>query len=184
MKELVLKVQGAGFPLKTLDLGGGLGIDYTKDEDDEPRVRKYLELLTAELKGFEHLDWLAEPGRILTARAGLLIAKVEYVKATPDAEFLILNTGTHHLLRPALYGALHRMQPLKKETSRPEKVYDVVGLLCESSDCFAKMAEMREGEWIAIRDAGAYGRVMASCYNESPWPREVIVLNDRLIGAE
>lgn len=187
MKALVAEVEAAGFPLQSMDLGGGLGIDYTKDEDDEPRVKQYLEMLTAELKDLERLEWSLEPGRILSARPGLLVAKVEYVKKTPDAEFLILNTGTHHLLRPALYGALHRLQPLRLDPSRPRRDYDIVGLLCESSDCFAKdyeMPEMREGEWLAIRDAGAYGRVMASCYNESPLPREIVVIDDQLRGLE
>lgn len=185
LKGLVQEVNGAGFTLKTLDLGGGLGIDYLKDEDDEVRVKEYLTLLTSELKGLENLEWFLEPGRILSARPGVLVAKVEYVKKTPDAEFLILNTGTHHLLRPALYGAFHRIQPLNQAADRQERNYDVVGLLCESSDCFAKdlkMQEMQEGEWLAIRDAGAYGRVMASNYNESPWPPEIVVLNDKLIG--
>ncbi len=187
MTDLVAEVRKEGFTLTTLDLGGGFGIDYTKDEDDEPRVKSYLELLSSELKSLADLEWCLEPGRILTARPGLLVAKVEYVKKTPDAEFLILNTGTHHLLRPALYGAIHRIQPLREVPSRHQRIYDVVGLLCESSDCFAKdleMQEMREGEWLAIRDAGAYGRVMASCYNESPWPREVVVFNDQILGAE
>jgi diaminopimelate decarboxylase len=186
MRDLIGQVVENGFSLKTIDLGGGLGIDYTKDEDDEPRVKRYLETLAAEIKPLANLELMLEPGRILTARAGVLVAKVEYVKQTPDVEFLILNTGTHHLIRPALYGALHRMQPLRPE-KRAEKTYDIVGLLCESSDCFAKdykMPEMREGEWLAIRDAGAYGRVMASCYNESPWPPEVVVLNDQVLGEE
>jgi diaminopimelate decarboxylase len=182
MKDLVRTVWSKGFEIRTLDLGGGLGIDYTKDEDDEPRVKQYLELLNKELVGFEKLDWILEPGRILTARPGILVAKVEYVKKTPDVEFLILNTGTHHLLRPALYGALHRIQPLRNST-RQQKPYDVVGLLCESSDSFAKdysMPEMQEGEWVAIRDAGAYGHVMASSYNESPPPPELVVHQNRI----
>lgn len=184
MRSLIQQVEGMGFKLKTMDLGGGLGIDYGKDEDDEPRVKQYLELVAGGLDGLEHLEWMLEPGRILTARPGVLVAKVEYVKKTPDAEFLILNTGTHHLIRPALYGALHRIQPLRLDRSRPQRTYDVVGLLCESSDCFAKdyrMPEMLEGEWLAIRDAGAYGRVMASSYNESPPPPEIVVLNDQVI---
>lgn len=183
MKDLIRSAEAQGFDVHTMDLGGGLGIDYGQDEDDEPRVKQYLELLTNELKGFEKYDWILEPGRILSARPGVLVAKVEYVKKTPAVEFLILNTGTHHLLRPALYGALHRIQPLKQDGARKNKTYDVVGLLCESSDCFAKdyvMPEMREGEWVAIRDAGAYGHVMASSYNESPPPPEIVVLNDKI----
>jgi diaminopimelate decarboxylase len=184
MKDLIQNVQGQGFKLQTMDLGGGLGIDYSKDEDDEPRVKSYLEMLSKELAGFENLEWILEPGRILSARPGVLVAKVEYVKKTPEVEFLILNTGTHHLLRPALYGALHRIQPLKQDSSRTAKKYDVVGLLCESSDCFAKdysMPELKEGEWIVIREAGAYGHVMASSYNESPPPPEIVVVNDRIV---
>jgi diaminopimelate decarboxylase len=185
LRDLVTAVRAQGFAIKTIDCGGGLGIDYLKDEDDEVRVKSYLELLTHELSSLQDLEWILEPGRILSARPGVLVAKVEYVKPTPDAEFLILNTGTHQLLRPALYGAFHRIQPLQKHSQREVKNYDVVGLLCESSDCFAKdlkLPEMREGEWLAIREAGAYGHVMASCYNESPLPPEVVVLNDKLIG--
>lgn len=183
--DVVFHVREKGFDLESLDLGGGLGIDYTKDEDDEVRVKAYLEVLNRGLEKIKVKTVQLEPGRILVARAGLLIAKVEYLKPTPDADFLILNTGIHHLLRPALYNAFHRIQPLRLDPRRMTHKYDIVGLLCESSDCFAKdyvMQEMREGEWVAIREAGAYGRVMASTYNESPLPREIVFINNRVEG--
>lgn len=186
MRELYEAASIKGLDFKTLDIGGGLGIDYESDADDFDRIRSYLEIAENAVKDTPY-QLLLEPGRILVGKSGALLARVEYVKPTTDVTFLILNSGIHHLMRPALYQAFHRIVPLRQDPARPEKVYDVVGPLCESSDCFAKdrhMPELRENEWVAILDAGAYGHVMASTYNESPWPREVFVLNQKSYESE
>jgi diaminopimelate decarboxylase len=101
---------------------------------------------------------------------------VQYVKETPFRNFLVLNTGMHHLIRPALYQAFHRLLPVTENASRPSRTYDVVGPICESSDVLGKdrsFPEVRSGEWIAIADAGAYGIAMASTYNEHGLPEQL-----------
>ena len=118
---------------------------------------------------------ITEPGRILTARFGILCAKVEYIKKSPKKQFVILNSGMNHFLRPALYGAKHRILPLKKST-KPFQTYDVVGPICETGDTIARdypSAPVKSGDWLAIADTGAYGFVMANQYNLQIKAREI-----------
>ncbi|GIL17882.1 MAG: diaminopimelate decarboxylase [Oligoflexia bacterium] len=163
------------FPLKSLDIGGGIGIQYDQDEEsDQVIFQEFCQVLKNDLGSFSG-EVMMEPGRFLVARAGVLLAQVEYVKETPWKKFLILNTGMHHFLRPALYQAKHRILPLRN-TLRKSQKYDVVGPVCESSDFLAKnieLPEMREGEWVAILDTGAYGAVMSSTYNDFPPAHEL-----------
>ena len=185
-RPVVEQVNSYGFKLERLDLGGGLGIDYQQDaETDEKRISEYLQLLK---KSVPHdLKISLEPGRILVARAGALIGKVLYVKKSLKKNFAILNTGSHHLVRPALYQAFHRVVPLMNDTHRDQVTYDYVGPLCESSDFLALnrlTPEVRAGEWVAILDAGAYGRVMASRYNEHELPAELCVLGSEIVESD
>lgn len=167
---------GEGHPMRTFDVGGGLGIPYQEEHTIPSKDLELLEgygaLLRRVLGDFPGTV-LAEPGRILVGSSGTLIGEVQYVKETPYRNFLILNTGVHHLLRPALYQAYHRILPLVQHPERPARDYDVVGPICESSDVLGrdrKMPEVRQGEYLAIADAGAYGYTMASLYNEHPLP--------------
>ncbi len=168
-----------GYDLKTIDMGGGLGIDYYSD--DESKELQLLETLGQKVNsilGDTPLKLLMEPGRWLVARSGTLWAQVEYVKFNGYKNFIILNTGMHHLLRPALYKAHHRILPMSLSAPGTQKVYDVVGPICESSDVIGQdrwFAEPQEGDWMAIMDAGAYGMTMCSDYNMHARPQEVLI---------
>lgn len=165
--------------LDRLDLGGGLGIDYMNCDLDEDKQRweKLQELFTRELKDIKAFI-LLEVGRFLVARSGVLLSKVEVIKKTSyDKSFLILDVGMSHLMRPALYQAYHEMRPLKLKVGN-EKVYDVVGPICESTDVLAedrKFSNIEENDFIAICDVGAYGSAMASNYNLRDAAVEVFV---------
>lgn len=167
-----------GHPLKTLDFGGGIGIDYTSDDETSEfqMMKEFTDELKVCRKDFEGL-FLLEPGRTLVARSGVLCAQVEYVKFNGYKKFLILNTGMHHLMRPALYKAHHRILPFKT-SEEPTVFYDVVGPICESSDVLGhdrQLPPMNEGDWVAIMDAGAYGMTMSSFYNRHAPPEEICI---------
>ncbi|MDD3346031.1 MAG: diaminopimelate decarboxylase, partial [Candidatus Omnitrophica bacterium] len=122
------------------------------------------------------LKIIMEPGRFIAGNAGILVARVLYIKKTPKKKFIIVDSGMNDLVRPALYGAYHNILPLRKIT-KTEKA-DVVGPICESGDFFAKernIANVREGDYLAVMSAGAYGFSMSSNYNSRPRPAEVMV---------
>ena len=124
------------------------------------------------------LKLLLEPGRFLVGNAGVLLSRVEYLKRGHGKNFLILDAGMNDLVRPAMYDAYHEIVPLLRDTSRPALKVDIVGPVCESTDCFARdrtMQEVGEGEYVALLSAGAYSHVMASRYNSRPLPAEVLV---------
>ena len=173
-----------GFHLDRLDIGGGLGIRYdTDDESAEIELVKAYGKMVREALGGLNVELLTEPGRVLVGRAGILISEVQYIKAAPAKTFAVLNTGMHHLLRPALYSAKHRILPLERHTG-PDLSYDIAGPICESSDIVARdiaIPELRQGDRLAIADVGAYGFVMASRYNAHDLPKELVVENGRLV---
>lgn len=161
------EVEAAGLKITNLDLGGGLGIYYEADrhEAEETLLKEYAKMVRQELTGRDYQLQL-EPGRWLVGHSGILVTQVEYVKSTPYKNFLIVDSGMHHLLRPSLYGAIHRVFPITEAVA--DDVYDVVGPICESSDFLAKkcpLPPMVEGDWLVIADAGAYGYEMGSEYN-------------------
>ncbi len=124
------------------------------------------------------LKILLEPGRFLVGNAGVLLARVEYLKRGHGRNFLILDAAMNDLIRPAMYEAYHEIVPLQRDTSRRALKVDVVGPVCESTDCFGRdrtLQELGEGEYVALLSAGAYGHVMASRYNGRPLPAEVLV---------
>jgi diaminopimelate decarboxylase len=173
MGKIFKGVREQGFPLERIDLGGGLGIDYKSDgREDLQRLEEYVSVL---LKSHgTGAEVILEPGRFMVARMGVLLAKVIYVKKTLDRRFLILNAGMNALMRPALYQAYHRIEPVKQKSTEKE-TYSIVGPICESTDMFAEQREIpkaERGDWMAIFDAGAYGAVMANTYNESALPEE------------
>lgn len=166
------------FDLQTFDVGGGLGIDYksqdwSKDLDLIKEYGLFLKNLSKTLKA----QILTEPGRIIVARFGCLIGEIQYIKSNSYKNFVILNTGTHHLIRPCLYQAYHRILPLKMDfSSSSQQIYDVVGPICESSDVLGRdraFSGLREGDFMVILDVGAYGAVMASQYNAQDLPKEL-----------
>ena len=153
--------------LKTINVGGGLGVDYMKpDEHSIPDFKDYFNIFHQFLELRPQQEVHFELGRAVVAQCGSLISRVTYVKEGKKTKFAILDAGMNNLIRPALYQATHKIENLTS-TESPEK-YDVVGPVCESSDCFGKMVtlpQVHRGDIIAIRSAGAYGEVMASNYN-------------------
>ena len=156
------------------NIGGGIGVPYENRQSlDLALYGKKIEKL---LTGMD-ATLLCEPGRFLVADAGVLLTKVEYIKKTPSKNFVIVDTGMHHLLRPALYQAFHKILPVSKKRRLSLKT-DVVGPICESSDWLAqnrKMQKMEQDEILAICDTGAYGYVMCSDYNLHEKPTEVLL---------
>lgn len=151
-----------------LNMGGGLGIDY-ENPDANPIVdfETFFKIFHEHLKPLPRQEIHFELGRCLVAQSGSLIAKVLYVKKGIKTNFAILDAGMTELIRPALYQAFHSIQNLTSQATELEK-YDVVGPICESSDCFGKAIRLpitSRGDLIAIRSTGAYGEVMASRYN-------------------
>lgn len=182
-------MQQHGFSLDRIDVGGGLGIRYETDDTSEELAmlatygKMVRETLATELGDLSGIEVLAEPGRMIVGRAGLLVGEVQYIKKAPAKTFVIVDTGMHHLLRPALYGAKHRVLPLKN-SAEPRHSYDVVGPICESSDVLAKnveLSEIREGDLIAFADAGAYGFAMANTYNAHDLPEEIAIAGSRVV---
>ncbi|MGV3539471.1 MAG: diaminopimelate decarboxylase [Rufibacter sp.] len=157
--------QGYTFP--HLNVGGGLGVNYQQPEENAVAdFKDYFAIFNRLLDKREGQLVHFELGRALVAQCGTLISKVLYLKHGQKTNFVILDAGMTELMRPALYQAYHKIENLTSEL--PSKTYDVVGPICESSDCFSKgieLPETKRGDLVAIRTAGAYGEVMASQYN-------------------
>ncbi|VEB22236.1 diaminopimelate decarboxylase [Avibacterium volantium] len=168
-----------GIELEHLDLGGGLGVTY-KDEE-APHPSEYAKALLAKLKDYPNLEIILEPGRAITANAGILLTKVEYLKSNESRNFAIVDTGMNDMIRPALYQAYMKIIEVDRSLPRETKVYDVVGPICETSDFLGKQRELAiaQGDLIAQRSAGAYGASMASTYNSRPRAIEVMVDGDQ-----
>ena len=157
-----------GAELPVVNLGGGLGVDYTAPlEHPIPDFASYFEAIHHHLKVLPGQEVHLEPGRALVAQCGFLISRALYIKRCKGIKFAILDAGMNDLIRPALYGAHHHILNL---TSKGRKMrYDVVGPVCESSDRFGKsvpMPESKRGDFIALCSAGAYGQVMGMRYNQ------------------
>lgn len=181
-------IQGLGYKLDRFDLGGGWGVNYEKgyQEQEQQAYFDYLEHVKKALvdKFGLNVHLSIEPGRFLVARAGILVCKVEYIKETVHKNFLIVNTGMHHLMRPCLYQAYHRIEPLKacdssgEEKHKALKTYDVVGPICESTDVLGKdrvFGMVSEGDLLVIKDVGAYGSVLKNAYNCHEEPQTVFI---------
>jgi diaminopimelate decarboxylase len=155
--------------IRIINMGGGLGIDYVNPEEQAiPDFESYFKLFNQFLTVKNHQEVHFELGRALVAQCGTLISKVLYIKEGLQTNFTILDAGMTELLRPALYQAYHKIENLSNTNTSEKKKYDVVGPICESSDCFGKAVELpitKRGDYIAIRSAGAYGEVMRSGYN-------------------
>lgn len=157
-----------------VNLGGGLGIDYHHpDEASIPDFADYFATLRRMLKLRPDQTLHVEPGRSVVGQCGSLIARVLYVKQASEKQFAILDAGMTELIRPALYQAYHKIEHISAAPAAPVQKYDVVGPICESSDCFGKEVDLplvKRGDFIAIRSAGAYGEIMSSNYNCRPNP--------------
>ncbi len=177
VSRLARQLAGEGIALKTIDAGGGLGIDYhSRAFDAAEHVREYAAAIEKALGGFEG-RLLLEPGRFLVAQAGALVAGVLHVKSNGKKTFVVVDAAMNDLIRPALYQAHHEIVPVRRRSGRARAV-DVVGPVCETGDFFArdrKLAPLEPGDLVALLDAGAYGMAQSSNYNSRPRAAEVLV---------
>ncbi|WP_315028508.1 diaminopimelate decarboxylase [Aggregatibacter segnis] len=176
---LMEQLKQDGILLKHLDLGGGLGVTYT--DETPPHPTEYAKALWEKLSAFSELEIIVEPGRAITANAGILVTKVEYLKSNESRNFAIVDAGMNDMIRPALYQAYMNILEIDRTLAREEKIYDVVGPICETSDFLGKQRKLAiaEGDYLAQRSAGAYGASMSSNYNSRPRTAEVMVDGDK-----
>lgn len=169
INSIVEHFEERGIEIYSINVGGGLGVDYEHpDTDPIPDFKAYFDTFRDGLKHMEGKELHCELGRAVVAQCGSLISRVIYVKEGFDKRFVILDAGMNDLLRPALYGAYHMIQNLSAAEYSPKEKYDVVGPICESADVFATdlmLPITRRGDLFAIRSAGAYGESMSSTYN-------------------
>jgi len=194
-KALILidELRASGYTLDTLDIGGGFAADY--ESGKSPDWQDYADAIVPLLKD-KGLKVILEPGRTISANAGILVTRVQYLKKGGNKKFVIVDTGMHHLIRPAMYDAFHFLWPTQVDSSQEPTVRkeemdlpgleltDVVGPICESSDVFAKqrmLPPIERGDLLAIFAAGAYGMVMASNYNAMVRPPEILVDGDQAL---
>jgi diaminopimelate decarboxylase len=171
---LIDKLNEQGTEIKYLDVGGGLGISY---KDEEPPVPKDLAKNLIPLLEGRKLTLIMEPGRSIVGNAGILVTKALYLKKGEDKEFVIVDAGMNDLIRPSLYDAYHRIEPVVRN-KRETVLSDVVGPICESGDFLARGRELnrvKQGEYLAAMSAGAYGFSMSSNYNSRPKAAEIMV---------
>ncbi|RDE90560.1 diaminopimelate decarboxylase [Aggregatibacter aphrophilus] len=176
---LMEQLKQDGIALKHLDLGGGLGVTYT--DEAPPHPTEYAKALWEKLNAFSELEIIVEPGRAITANAGILVTKVEYLKYNESRNFAIVDAGMNDMIRPALYQAYMNILEIDRALTREEKIYDVVGPICETSDFLGKQRKLAiaQGDYLAQRSAGAYGASMSSNYNSRPRTAEVMVDGDK-----
>lgn len=179
INKITEKYREKGIEFKILNVGGGLGIDYdTPDENPIPDFKGYFDTLKSGMHLQAGQEIHCELGRAIVAQCGSLISRVVYVKEGLGRKFLILDAGMNDLLRPALYGAHHKIEVVDPRDEAETDIYDVVGPVCESSDVFGKdekIPAVRRGDLVALRSAGAYGESMASEYNMRRLPGSLFV---------
>ena len=178
LAELIGQLRADGHTIERADLGGGLGVPYRASDTAPPDPEIYGKMIARLSVGLD-VSLILEPGRLIAANAGILLARVIYVKEGEAKKFLVIDAGMNDLIRPALYDAHHEIVPVRRRYSQElMKVYDIVGPVCETADLFARghaLPEMRSGDLVAIMTAGAYGAVMSSAYNARPPAPEVLV---------
>ncbi|AKS47413.1 diaminopimelate decarboxylase [Octadecabacter temperatus] len=180
--ELTEQLRSDGHEITRLDLGGGLGIPYARDNNAPPLPIEYGAMIKEEV-GHLGCEIEIEPGRLISGNSGILVTKVIYVKSGEGRKFLIVDAAMNDLIRPAMYEAHHDIIPvIEPEAGAEQTPYDIVGPICESGDTFAKgrmMPTLQSDALVAFRSAGAYGAVMASEYNSRPLIPEVLVNGDQ-----
>ena len=180
MYDIIKNLRSIGHKIDHVDLGGGLGVSYTTEENI-PTFKEYANLIQS-IFGNADIKVYIEPGRLLVANSGLLITKVTDVKTTTQKTFIIVDAAMNDFIRPTLYGSYHEVLPIKNNLGTSNKVYDIVGPICETGDYFAKNRKMNSvkiGSIIAIKSVGAYGSVQSSNYNSRPQIAEILVKDDK-----
>ncbi len=164
-----------------IDLGGGMGIPY----DNKSKKLDYQKYKTSIYKFLKNKKTkiIFEPGRSIIGDVGIIISKVIYIKKNKNKDFIILDTGMNDFMRPALYGAKHRILPAKKKSKISKKNYEFVGPICESTDKFLStknFQNLNENDFLVICDTGAYGMSMISNYNVRPYPMEILIRGSKI----
>jgi diaminopimelate decarboxylase len=179
IRALVLELRAAGHGISVVDVGGGLGVAYAEDQSP-PSVAEYARVVREALDGLD-CELVLEPGRSIAAPAGVLLTRVLYEKTNEEKRFVVVDAAMNDLIRPALYQAYQKLEPVGPPRDARHKV-DVVGPVCESADFLARDRELpalERGDLLAVRSAGAYGFVMSSNYNGRRRAAEVLVRGDR-----
>lgn len=176
---LIDQLAGQGIDIRHLDMGGGLGVPY--QQETPPAPSEYVAALLDRL-GDRKLELVLEPGRSIAANAGVLLTRVEFLKCTEHRNFAIIDAAMNDLIRPALYSAWQAIVPVQPRQDVEEKVWDLVGPVCETGDFLGKdrPLALAAGDLLAVRSAGAYGFVMSSNYNTRNRPPELMVDGDRV----
>ncbi|WP_020590934.1 diaminopimelate decarboxylase [Kiloniella laminariae] len=177
---LYSELKQAGLPLKRIDFGGGLGIQY--NDETPPDLAIYAKTVSEVVQGLD-AECIFEPGRFLVGNAGVLVTETIYVKEGSNRRFVIIDAAMNDLIRPSLYDAWHDITPLNEPEADAEiSSCDVVGPICESGDTFARqrpLPPVKAGDLLAMESAGAYGAVMSSSYNSRLNAPEVLVKGDK-----
>ena len=166
---------------KFIDLGGGFGISYSSKEK-RIKLDKYSNLVDKFKKKY-NCNIIFEPGRAIIGNTGILVSKIQYIKNSNSKSFVIIDAGMNDFMRPALYGAYHSIVPLIKSKGRSMKNLEFVGPICETSCKFSsykKYYKIKEEDYVAILDVGAYGSVLSSNYNTKPLPAEILIDNNHV----
>jgi len=181
MRGLVESLRAEGLTVERLDLGGGLGVPYF-NQPDPPAPAAYAAMVARVVEGLEDIRLAFEPGRVIAANAGVLVASVIHLHERPEGrKFLVLDAAMNDLIRPAMYDSFHDIRPVRATDATPVPL-DVVGPVCETGDTFTRerlLPPMGPGDLVAFMSAGAYGAAMASEYNSRPLVPEVLVDGDR-----
>ena len=166
---------------KFIDLGGGFGISYSSREK-RIKLNNYSNLVDKFKKKYK-CKIIFEPGRAIIGNTGILVSKIQYIKNSSSKSFIIIDAGMNDFMRPALYGAYHSIVPLIKSKGRSMKNLEFVGPICETSCKFSsykKYYKIKEEDYVAILDVGAYGSVLSSNYNTKPLPAEILIDNNHV----
>ncbi|MEA3404173.1 MAG: diaminopimelate decarboxylase [Pseudomonadota bacterium] len=179
-RVLDLKTQLAdmGIDIHHLDLGGGLGIQYTNETP--PPIAEYIQALITKLND-SSVEVIIEPGRAIAGNSGVLLTEVEFLKPTEHKNFAIIDAAMNDLIRPALYQAYQEIVPVTPRTDGIEALWDMVGPVCETGDFLGKdrQLNLKAGDILAVMSSGAYGFTMSSNYNSRPRAAEIMVQNDQ-----
>ncbi len=178
LDRLIKKIS---FNFKYIDLGGGMGIDYNKD-NKKFNYKKYNKIIKKFLKKHKS-KIIFEPGRSIIGDTAILVSKIIYIKQNSSKDFVIVDAAMNDFMRPALYGAKHRIIPLKKTNKKTNKKYDFVGPICETTDKFLttnKFQKLNEKDYIIICDVGAYGSSLSSNYNIRPKLAEILIKGSKI----
>ena len=182
LRKLTIELKKKNFFIKSLDIGGGIGVTYNEKKDKIFKISSYVKLVE---RNFSDLDAeiILEPGRYLVGESGILLSKVVRLKKGEKKTFLIIDAGMNNLIRPSLYNAEHQIFPVRKK--KIKKKFDIVGPVCESSDVFRKdfvISELKQNNLIIISSVGAYGSCMSSGYNLRENAIEILIEGKKIIG--